>query len=54
MINERDHLILGCAALAQGIEYVERLTGATPVAGGRHAAMGTHNALVKLGQRVYL
>jgi glyoxalase-like protein len=54
MINERDHVILGCASLAQGIEHVERLTGATPVAGGRHEAMGTHNALVKLGQRLYL
>jgi glyoxalase-like protein len=54
MINERDHLVLGCATLGQGTEYVERLTGATPVAGGRHVAMGTHNALVKLGQRVYL
>ncbi|MEP7061351.1 MAG: VOC family protein [Betaproteobacteria bacterium] len=54
MINERDHVILGCESLAQGIEHVERLTGATPVAGGRHDAMGTHNALVKLGQRLYL
>jgi hypothetical protein len=54
MIAERDHLVLGCATLAQGIEHVQRLTGATPVAGGRHSAMGTHNALVKLGQRLYL
>jgi hypothetical protein len=54
MIAERDHLVVGCATLAQGIEHVERLTGATPVAGGRHIAMGTHNALMKLGQRIYL
>lgn len=54
MITERDHLVLGCATLAEGIEHVARLTGATAVAGGRHAAMGTHNALVKLGARLYL
>jgi len=54
VIIERDHLVLGCATLAQGIEHVEQLTGATPVPGGRHPGMGTHNALVKIGARVYL
>ena len=34
--------------------YVADLTGATPRPGGKHAGMGTHNALVKLGERLYL
>ncbi len=54
MIIERDHLVLGCTTLEAGVEHVERLTGARAVPGGRHAEMGTHNALVKLGARLYL
>lgn len=54
MIVARDHLVLGCASLAQGIEHVHRLTGSAPAAGGQHAAMGTHNALLKIGHDVYL
>jgi hypothetical protein len=54
MIVATDHLVVGCATLAQGIDHVARLTGATAVAGGRHALMGTHNAVMKLGPRLYL
>ena len=49
-----DHLVFGGATLAQAIEYVADLTGVAPRPGGRHVAMGTHNALVRLGARVYL
>ena len=49
-----DHLVFAAATLAQGIEHVAALTGATPRPGGKHLGMGTHNALVKLGERVYL
>jgi hypothetical protein len=49
-----DHLVLAAASLAQGIEYVADLTGVVPVVGGKHVAMGTHNALVRLGDRFYL
>jgi len=49
-----DHLVLAAATLAQGIEYVGALTGVAPRPGGRHVAMGTHNALLKLGERLYL
>jgi hypothetical protein len=49
-----DHLVVGCATLAQGIDHLTRLTGATAVAGGKHALMGTHNALLKLGPALYL
>jgi hypothetical protein len=49
-----DHLVLAAATLAQGIEYVADLTGVTPRIGGKHVAMGTHNALARLGERLYL
>ncbi len=51
---EPDHLVLGAATLAQGVAYVADLTGVTPLAGGQHVAMGTHNALVRLGPKFYL
>jgi hypothetical protein len=40
--------------LADGIAYIADATGAVPRPGGKHAAMGTHNALLRLGERVYL
>lgn len=49
-----DHLVLAAATLAQGIEYFADLTGAVPRPGGKHVTMGTHNALVRLGDRLYL
>jgi len=54
MPAELDHLVVAGATLAQAIEYVADLTGVTPRPGGQHVAMGTHNALVRLGDRVYL
>ena len=51
---ELDHLVVAGATLAQAIEYVADLTGVAPRPGGQHTAMGTHNALVRLGRRVYL
>jgi hypothetical protein len=54
MIVEPDHLIVGCATLDAGIEHIARLTGATPIAGGRHSMMGTHNAVMKLGPKLYV
>jgi hypothetical protein len=49
-----DHLIVAAARLADGIDYVARLTGVTPRPGGKHVTMGTHNALLRLGDRIYL
>ena len=54
MTVEPDHLVVAGATLAQAIEYVADLTGVAPRPGGRHVAMGTHNAVVRLGTRVYL
>lgn len=49
-----DHLVVAAITLADGIDYVASLTGIAPRPGGVHEAMGTHNALLKLGDRVYL
>ncbi len=49
-----DHLVVAAATLADGIEYVAEITGATPHPGGKHVAMGTHNALLRLGEQTYL
>jgi len=51
---EPDHLVVAGTTLAQAIEYVADLTGIAPRPGGQHVAMGTHNALVRLGDRFYL
>jgi len=51
---ELDHLVVGAATLTAGIAFVEQLTGVPPVPGGKHATMGTHNALVRLGERAYI
>jgi hypothetical protein len=52
--SELDHIVIGCAALDDGIQWVEEQLGARPAPGGQHVTMGTHNALLKLGPRVYL
>jgi Glyoxalase-like domain len=52
--SELDHLVIGCASLEAGIDWVEQKLGVRPMPGGQHAAMGTHNALLKLGPRTYL
>lgn len=54
MTTELDHLVLAGATLAQAIEYVADLTGIAPRPGGQHVTMGTHNALLRLGDKLYL
>jgi hypothetical protein len=49
-----DHLVVAATTLADGIDYLAALTGIAPQPGGKHVAMGTHNALMRLGDRVYL
>lgn len=49
-----DHLVITAPSLASGIEYVQDELGATAQPGGRHARMGTHNALLKLDDATYL
>ena len=51
---EIDHLVVAAASLAAGVEWVESRTGLRAQAGGQHVAMGTHNALLGLGARLFL
>jgi len=49
-----DHLVIAARTLEEGARWVEGELGATLVAGGKHALMGTHNRLLALGERRFL
>ena len=49
-----DHLVIAARTLGEGIGHVFRRLGVSPTPGGRHARMGTHNALLSLGPDRYL
>ena len=49
-----DHLVVTAPSLAAGVEWIEAILGVPMQAGGAHARMGTHNALLRLGGSTYL
>jgi hypothetical protein len=49
-----DHLVVAAATLEQGEDHLEAVLGLRPQRGGKHAAMGTHNSVLRLGARSYL
>jgi len=49
-----DHIVVAAATLEDGEAFITARTGATPSRGGKHVAMGTHNSLLRLGERTYL
>ena len=49
-----DHLVVAALDLASGAQWLEEKLGAPLAPGGVHAAMGTHNRLLRLGARLYL
>ncbi|MFO1303449.1 MAG: VOC family protein [Burkholderiales bacterium] len=51
---EPDHLVVAALTLDAGCDWVEARLGARPQPGGQHVKMGTHNALLSLGRRLYL
>lgn len=56
MINrvEIDHLLLGVPELGAGVQWLQDEFNMEAGQGGRHLGVGTHNALVALGNRTYL
>ncbi|MDX1576463.1 MAG: VOC family protein [Kiloniellales bacterium] len=49
-----DHLVIGAADLAQGVDWVEARLGVTVPPGGSHPRMATHNRLSALGPASFL
>ena len=43
-----DHLVIAAASLDQGVAWCVATLGATPLLGGQHPLMGTHNRLLKI------
>jgi hypothetical protein len=48
-----DHIIWACRDLESGIDTIESMTGVRAEIGGRHPGLGTHNALMHIGNRSY-
>ncbi len=49
-----DHLVVAAADLDAGADWLESHLGVPLSPGGRHATMGTHNRLLRLGPNLYL
>ena len=48
MSTELDHLVVAAASLEAGARWCERVLGVTPLPGGEHPLMGTHNLLLPI------
>ena len=49
-----DHFLFGCSSLQAGIDFIKDQTGVEAIKGGKHPNVGTHNALISLGEKSYL
>jgi hypothetical protein len=49
-----DHLAIAAARLGEGIDFVEETLGVRMPLGGKHPFMNTHNAVMRLGEGLYL
>ena len=48
-----DHLVIAAATLEQGAAWCLATLGVTPLPGGQHPLMGTHNRLLKIATPAY-
>lgn len=51
---ELDHITIIAPSLADGANHVRAVLGVDPSPGGSHPEMGTHNLVLRLGNRIYL
>jgi hypothetical protein len=51
--TEIDHLIVAADSLEEGAIWCETTLGVAPLAGGKHALMGTHNRLLRLSSPAF-
>ncbi len=49
-----DHFAIAAARLGEGIDFVEDMLGVRMPLGGKHPIMNTHNAVMRLGDGLYL
>jgi hypothetical protein len=49
-----DHIVMTSPSLEAAAAFIAQTLGVEPQAGGKHARMGTHNLLLRLGESVYL
>ena len=52
--SELDHIAIAAPTLAAGAARLQQVLGVAPQPGGEHTHMGTHNLLLKLGEKTYL
>ena len=48
-----DHVVVTCHKLKAGVDYVRRVFGVEIPLGGQHDFMGTHNAVMAVGDGIY-
>jgi len=49
-----DHVVIACQELSSGVDFIQRQIGVAIPLGGQHHFMGTHNAVMAVGEGIYL
>lgn len=49
-----DHVVIACRDLPAGIDFIQHHLGVAIPRGGQHHFMGTHNAVMAVGEGIYL